>query len=782
MPIIRGMVGIVLAVMLLMAVGCDSESLRVSVAELDFGETKTQIEFEVYNANPERASIAVTLTASDPWISLDPAHATSAAPRKGDDGDYEYDATIVSATLDRTAIAGAPVEGYVEIKGKGLKKARIPVSATPPYEAIALSTNTLDIADDENRGSVLVTNNNRAVGRLNVYATSDKAWIDVSRDALSLTGVNASATMIIGVKRAALSGGYHEGDVLFEAKGFAPKRLRVRVFQPFQAIVTSNQTLDFGRNERPLLMQVWNSNREFSSLTISAASSHEWIEVLPATFVSAAPTTSIDPVLGQPVTSFDKQLVTVTIKRSRLHAGSYEGYVLFQVDSPLVAQRAVTIKVTQDSDPPDAGSALRIENPTAFYSSPYLVDFAFGLTDVDGNGFVAEPAQLTLGAFENGHDVTELVQPVLHRGASRHLRAEIVMDYSIRMRMNADAMDAMEYAATELFLAALPEEGMVGASLYHRDDLDPIRVTSFTLDHAYLAEQISMIQASMIGTFSSGSRMLDALRSAALRFDRDNVVDEERFILLLAGAGDTSSAETVERVADLAVRRHVKIHAVGFLNDLEGAAMMLDLASRTGGMFLPVGAVDELPRVMALIVDKLEANYLLRWATLKRQNLPVVPGFSVAFASTPTLYTAPESFTPEQIAGNVLAGRLRLVVSQSGDSASALLRAEYVPRNIARIRLIVASSLDFTVAPAPTANSGLVEHWHIARSDLEDGSVVIDMISPNDAPLPFATFGNLIRFEFAGAPPEGAPLFDRIEVDNAIEDYEVGGQFFTIAQ
>lgn len=781
MRIIRGIVGFGLIVVLLVASGCDSESLFLSVEKLDFGKEETQLEFDLYNANKDREKIKVDLEASDSWFSLDPTSATSEAPTGEQSDNLEYDTTTVEVTLDRTALVGKAVEGYIEITGRRLKKERITVLAAPPYEAISLSTPTLNIGGEENYLDITITNVNKKVGKLEVFATPDSSWIDINRTAIVLDGHDASATLVIGAKRSTLTGGYHEGQILFEAAGFVSKVLPVFVFQPYQAVVASNQTLDFGLNERPMLIEVWNGNKEFESLTITANPSANWIEVLPVDVTSAAPVTTIDPILAQPVTSYDKRQVLVSIKRNKLEEGSHEGYIVFQADSPLVAPRPVVVKALQDEDGPDTTGELRIEAPKTLYSMPYLVDFAFSLTNPDGEGFIAEPTQMTVGAFENGENVSAVVQPVLHRGAARQLRSEIVLDYSIGMRLNPEALDNMEYAATELFLPELPEEGLVGATLYYRDDLAPVRVSSFTFDHNHVAEQIAAIRETRIGSFSSGSRMLDTLRQAALRFDADNVNDEERFILLLAGSGDTSSTETVDRVVNVANNRHVKIHTVGFLNDLEGATMMLDLAVRTGGFYLPVGATNELPRIMSFIVDRLEANYLLRWATLKRKDISVIPGFSIAFTSYPAVYTTKEAFNPTLIAGDVLEGRMRLTSSRSGDNAAALLRAEYIPRNITRLRLTVTPSMLIEATPIPVAASGLIEHWNMERIDEEDGSITLDMSSPDGAPLAFATFGGLVRFDFAGVPPSGTPLFTQFAADNALEEYDAG-QFFTIVE
>lgn len=779
--IIRGIAACGIFILLIALTGCDNESLYVSVEKLDFGTTESQLTFQLYNANPDREKIKVDLATEADWFSVSPNSATSEAPAGETSNALQYDKTVVEVNLDRTALVGDAVEGKIEITGRRLKRKSVSVFAAPPYEAISLSTPTLNISGAENYLDINITNVNKKVGKLEVFATPDSSWIDINRTAIVLDGYNATTTLVIGAKRSTLTGGYHEGRILFEAAGFVSKVLPVFVFQPYQAIVTSNQTLDFGLNERPMLIELWNGNAEFESLTITANPSANWIQVLPVSVTSAAPVTTIDPVLAQPVTSYDKRQALVSINRNKLEEGSHEGYIVFQADSPLVAPRSVVVKALQDEDGPDTTGELRIDAPKTLYAAPYLVDFAFGLTDPDGNGFVAEPAQLTVGAFENGENVTALVQPILHHGAVRQLRCEIVLDYSIGMRLNPAALDNMEYAATDLFLPGLPEEGLVGATLYYRDDLDSVRVASFTLDHTFVSERILAIQENMIGSFSSGSRMLDTLRQTVLRFDQDNINDEERFILLLAGSGDTSSTETVDRVVNVANNRHVKIHAVGFLSDLDSASMMLDLATRTGGFYLPVGAAEELPRIISLIVDRLDANYLLRWATLKRQDIQVTPGFTVAFSSFPAAYTATTAFNPLNLAGNVLEGRLRITSSRAGDNAAALLRAEYIPRNITRLVVRVTPSMPIEVSPVPATASGLIEHWNLERTDEENGSITLNLTSPDGAPLPFATFGGLIRFDFAGVPPSGTPLFTSFIIENALEEYDAG-QFFSIVE
>lgn len=758
------------------SVGCDGESLRVSVTHLDFGDTQHVLAFEVYNGNPNRRNMEAALDFDGDWLSLEPTRVVSAAP-ESEDG--PFDSATVQARLDRTALAGGPAEGRIEITGRGLKKQTVTVRALPPYEAIELSTPALNFGINENALELTVRNINTRVSRLDIVAHTDSAWIDINRTAVVSQGLNDPKTIVVGIKRSRLTGGQYNGRVIFEAEGFTPKVLDVSVIHPYQAIMVSNQLLDFGFSTRPQLIDVWNGNKNFDAIHITATASHSWIEVTPAAVTSQAPVTAIDPVSLQPVTTFDKQQMLVTINRAGLGPGNYEASIELRSDTMLIAPRIVVVKVRQETGTPDT-EGLLIERPAVHYSSPYLVDFAFGLAWNDGSGFVAEPEQLRVTAIENNKDVTGLVLPILHRGAARQLRAEIVMDYAFGMRANPDAMAAMEHAAGELFLPALPKDGLVGLSLYYRDNLDPLLLAPFTVDHTHVAEHIHHIQSDVIGSWSSGARMFDALRRAVIRFDLDNVAQEERFILLLAGTDDTSSVETADRVVNAARRRQVKIHAVNFLNDGRAAATMLDLAVRTGGVYLPAGAIEQLPEVIGRITDRLESNYLLRWATLERANTLVTPAFVVSWDDYAAKYTAHVPFNPVDIEGNVLEGRLRLIDAGSSDNAAVLLRLEYTPRMVSRIRLLISAALPFDVAPAAAADGGLIEHWDIwTVEDVDAGLTAIEMVSPDGSALPFATFGALILLDFEGVPGEGEPLIHEIEVDNSIPEYD-NDRFFTI--
>ncbi|HEX72340.1 MAG TPA: hypothetical protein ENN65_03390, partial [Candidatus Hydrogenedentes bacterium] len=275
-----------LTTLMVFGVGCDGKSLRLSVTTLDFGDTHQALNFDAYNANPKRAAIEATLEFDGSWLTLEPAQVVSAAP---DSASGPFDVVTVEARLDRRALAGGPVEGQIHVKGRGLKKQSITVRAAPPYEAIDLSAATLNFGDDKNALEVIVTKSNSAAQRLEILAHTDNDWIDVSREPLALTGEGDSKTIIIGVKRSRLVGGYHEGRVVFEASGFTPKVVLVSAVQPYQAIMASNTLLDFGSSTRPQLVDVWNNNPSFETIDIIATPSHDWVQVIPASVNSAAP-------------------------------------------------------------------------------------------------------------------------------------------------------------------------------------------------------------------------------------------------------------------------------------------------------------------------------------------------------------------------------------------------------------------------------------------------------------------------------------------------------------
>jgi len=526
------------------------------------------------------------------------------------------------------------------------------------------------------------------------------------------------------------------------------------------ALFLSNAVLDFGLNELPMFIQVWNGNEDVGTLTITVSTSAPWI------------LTDVDEVTGDPPSAtgaLSKQTVRIQIDRRGLAAGQYEGWVRFS--APGVNSVQVTVLAQQDED--SVVGDLNILNPTPLYSKPYLIDFQFALEDALGNPVIEEPGEFGVLAQEGSTPISSETGVHLRQSAARQLRIDLVLDYSLSMQQVAGAIAAMEDAAKNILLPALNADALVGVLEFHRDDQAPQRVAEFTVEHDIIRDRIDSIQTEFVGGFFSGSRIWDAIYQSAHAFDLLGVITEDRYILLFSDGSDTSSTNTRNQAVAAAQARAIHIYAVGFgLNIDEGS--LLDITQRTGGAYFPSGSVAALDDAFQDIVYNLGAQYTLRWATLQRAGR-FQPSFTIAIDGASDTYTAEDDYVVAQYADDPTQGLLRLVSSYVETRATAFLRAEYVPRFINSLSIFVSSSLPFTTAVVGAEDDGLLEGWTVQLvDDPVNNGMWIDMTSPGDA-IPFATFGPLLRFNFGLVPDDSTPLFDVIAVDNTI--YPSGQSF-----
>ena len=531
------------------------------------------------------------------------------------------------------------------------------------------------------------------------------------------------------------------------------------------AIAVSNTSIDFSRNETPYTMYVWNNNAMITRVVIAIEADQPWILPNVEEVTSAMPA---DADNGP----FDKRAVIIRIDRTQLPKGESKGTIT--LTSKGIKPRTVDIRVWMDAD--GRLDPLNVVNPVATYSKPYVIDFAFGLSDSHGNAVVAEPGQFGIEGYEDNNPVDPETGMQLRRAAARQLKLDLVMDYSLAMQNSAGAIQAMEDTAKNTLLSALNTEALAGVTEFHRDDLAATDVSDFTIDRAYTRGRIDAIQPSIVRGWSSGPRLFDAIVSSSHKFNEGEPLQESRYIVLLTAGRDTSSTYTVDQAVSAATQRGIHVIIVGFGQNVD-LPVMLDLSGRTGGTYFPAGQVSDLPAAIQRVVDNLEGQYLLRWASLRRNGASFRPSFAVSYGSDRGTFNADFDFNPKDFAGNALRGMLRLVNSGTPDTAAVVLRADYMPRFINEIWVHAKSPVSYTANVVSPADDGIIGDWSVEVSeDVEHGGQLIHLFSPAP-PLPFAAFGPLVRFDFANPPPADTPLFEEMYIDNSIY---VEGEFLVI--
>lgn len=749
----------------LLAAGCGRDAVRVSAEYLEFGDADTALRFELWNGDAGLDTMEVSIAASVPWISVDPASARCAAPQTVPDKREVLDKKSILVSVDRTMLTGDRAEGAVVISGPRVNPVTIPVYVSPPYEAVALSATALDFGATDVTLTLQAWNVNREAGSLRVAVASSASWLRTNRTVLNSDGPQDRVEIAVTVERERIvQAGTNTARLTFSSPGFADKQVAVTVFKRYNAVGVSVEDMDFGREYLPRILEVWNASDQIPELGVLLQPSDPWIVVTPGSLTSLAPVGGIA----------NRVPVLVSVNRDLLGEGVHQGHIDLLPSRTDVAPKRVTVQVTQDADTP--GGGLIITDVQSRYSAPYLLDFTFSLRDRAGNAVIAEPAQFTVSAFENEVPLPSGTQPVLRPGTARQLRCEMVLDYSEPLQNRPRVLAAMEAAASGTFLNALNPEALVGVTAFFRDEEEAVRVADFTTDREYLRERVAAIQSELVAGYATGTRTLDAVYDAVMRFNTADILEEDRRVVLFSSGRDTSSVRSLNEVVNRAAERRVKVMALGFGN-IPDFTLLDNLAVRTGGLRLSAQHPEQLEAAFGQIIQNLEGQYVLRWPTLRRDSAAFLPRFTLALGDTFGSHVAAARFTPSAYAGDVRRGTLRLVPSVSGSGASLVLRAEYMPRLIRKIRIYLLSSLPFEARLVDPADSGVLGGWRLTQDpDTDAPGVWLEIESPGD-PAAFADFGPLLRLDYPDLPDESTPLLEDLQVDNTLY---TGGQYFVV--
>ena len=532
---------------------------------------------------------------------------------------------------------------------------------------------------------------------------------------------------------------------------------------PVDAIVLSNDQLLIDRNTQPVNIQVWNANAGVPLLTVDVRASQSWILPSVSVITSTAPSGA----------TLDKKTVKITIDRSTLPAGTYNEEATFSGHG--LVSKSLQIRVIQDQDGSQGGDLNIVERGQS-YESPSLISFNFRLEDKTGAAVIAEPAQFTVTGREGDTTVGSETGIYLRRAAARQFKAAVVMDYSQSMHGISGAIHGMEDAVKSDFLPALNNDALVALYEFHVESVPPNQVSGFTADHDLLINRINHIEDTYVNGFTGGSLAWDTLVKASADFGAGTSSSEDRYILLFSDGGDTSSAATVNSVIAAANSRGIHIYTIGFGANPNDADLEA-IATGTQGAYYPAANVAQLQTSFAKIITDLQGQYVLRWATLKRADVQFLPAFTIGLGAANDTFTASSVFSVRAHAGNELRGKLRIVPSEDEVNSIAFLRADYVPRNVKRLRIFLESANTFSTTLVSPADDGLLGGW-LKTETPEGNGTWIDLTAPAaTAFIPFATFGPLLRFDFDGVVPDLAKPFDAVYIDDSIY---ANGQSFVV--
>ncbi len=544
--------------------------------------------------------------------------------------------------------------------------------------------------------------------------------------------------------------------------------------QPKDAIGVSEVSHDFRSSRQSWNLKIWNTNGSVSSLDFAVAPTQPWIHVSPKGASSK--------------NGNDVKIVTVSVSRAGLAIGTHEGAL--KITAKNVVTVSVPIKCYSDGSEGVASGALNIVGVSQTYTAPYLMDFVFSLRDTDNRSVIGEPIQFGLACREDGVPVSEEENPpLLAKASAKQLQCYLVLDYSASMASTqvhgdsnhdgkSDAIETMENSIKQTLLPSLSADALVGVYEFHREKA-PEKVCDLSADKTFVAQRIDAIWTQFVNSYWGPSRLWDAVYAAVNEFGPENRNDEVRNVIFISDGRDTSSRNSKEDVIAHARDLGIRLYAIGFGTQADVATLQ-SVTEQTQGQYYSALAVQDLPDSFLQIVDDFDGQYALRWATLVRTNSSFTPSFLISLGMNAASFTSQTPFAVAEHAGDELVGTLRVVPSVSNDKSTYFLRASYVPRYVWKLRFYVESPFPFTVSKADVADNGLCAAWSIDTSvDAVRGGTWVRLESPDpgaiDTPIPFASFGPILQFEFDEAFADDMTPFDVLYIDNSL--YTAGQSF-----
>ena len=310
---------------------------------------------------------------------------------------------------------------------------------------------------------------------------------------------------------------------------------------------------------------------------------------------------------------------------------------------------------------------------------------------------------------------------------------------------------------------------------------------------------------------------------AALGQFGTNNPSEQRYLIVMTDGNDDSSLLNTNKnpinvLVSLAQTNSVKIYCVAFGDNVNLAAIQ-QLTEGTGGRYFLAASANDLLTQFVLLLKDMRAQYLIRWATLKRANKNFSPSFQVTVDGFTDTYANTVSYTtnsyttnlddtvtpsvtnvvanyttnntippynPTAYAGNVNVGALRLVGNAGTNATAVMLHADYVPRFVREFRLHYRANYACTPTLASAGPGEVLSGWSLSTTNDGAGGQWLTLTSPNPtdllSSLPYGVMSDLVNFQFQF--PDlllSQQTFSLFELDNTIySNMPPGNQSFTL--
>jgi hypothetical protein len=312
----------------------------------------------------------------------------------------------------------------------------------------------------------------------------------------------------------------------------------------------------------------------------------------------------------------------------------------------------------------------------------------------------------------------------------------------------------------------------------------------FTRDKVVLGARFS----SLIVNDNGATDLLPAIEAGSTRLVREDTNsnlrpfdDADMRALIVVTDGRDTSLERIAETSNAIIAQGVRLFMVGWGSSVE-ADPIIRLATATGGHYYSTPARDTgLQDPFGVPIRVPEVAELADWCTLDTSDecdqsiandlsSQVLLSYTALNAQPSVIVTADLTFNdpndqntlclPEQgditsgvewrqqdflaVQGDTRLGQVSLrTEGVDGGSASLVLRADYVPRNITEftfdIGLMSIETPTVTVTPVPQTAGGLISNWTSSVAGTE-----YTFASPDGTPIRFSDFGDLLDIQVDG--------------------------------
>jgi hypothetical protein len=405
---------------------------------------------------------------------------------------------------------------------------------------------------------------------------------------------------------------------------------------------------------------------------------------------------------------------------------------------------------------------------------PYVVRMTLRLKDAQGavipDGVALENFQIA----ENGVpvDFTETSR-FLAPAANLPLRVAVVLDYTTSMRARG-AVGAMVAAAGD-FVTADHFTATHHFAIVEFHDRTPAGegfslVQGLTAADAAGKAQLAAAIPRADELESGLTRVWDAVALAlATLAEVERETGEVRAVIFLTDGRDTTSDAAPLALAADAAADGVTLYPVGFGNVADTESLLRSMADQTGGAYFPAAGADDLLGIFATIADDLRGQWNLSYVTPRNSGaVSTQVTFNWAGAET-TLET---QFEAGQLAGDIHTGRISVrdrAYNPYTHRTQFVLHAEYVPRNIDRLRFRFAHGAAELTLQDDGGLTAPATGWSVTPTG--NGSYLL--LNPN--PLTYGAFGNI---GVASVPGDVPQL--QVTHDDTLYDFTAQPKAFSI--